>query len=132
MIERVFDPTKPHVCVAYARMSDPRQNPRSPEQQFAEIDREIAARRFPWRVAKRDRDDGISRRHVVKRPGLQQMLRDIRCRAVEPDLFLSDSRLRLGRAEEFKTIRRELVSQHRVYIVSADHHFTDPTTSAGR
>ncbi len=34
MIDRKYDPQLPYRFVQYGRMSDPHQNPRSPEQQF--------------------------------------------------------------------------------------------------
>ena len=39
MLKRNFDPNKPYRAVTYLRMSDEKQNPRSPDQQLAEIRR---------------------------------------------------------------------------------------------
>jgi DNA invertase Pin-like site-specific DNA recombinase len=132
MIERTFDRNKPYAFVMYGRMSDEKQNPRSPDQQFDEIGREISIQRLPWKCLKRYRDNAISGRFIKKRPGLQEMLRDIRIQTVRPDLVLLDTRMRIGRAEEVKDIRKELYEKFGIYVLSADSHFADPTTPAGR
>lgn len=132
MIECKYDPMLPYRCVEYGRMSDESQNPRSPDQQFIEIDREIQRRGYPWTILKRYRDDGISGRYFDKRPGLRTLLNDIRLGIVAPDLLLIDHRERLGRAEELADVRRELSSQHGVLIVTADKGFEDPTTCSGQ
>lgn len=132
MIERTFDRNRPYTFVTYGRMSDERQNPRSPDQQFDEIDREISGQRLPWCLLKRYRDDGISGRLFLKRPGFQAMLRDIRTRTIQPDLVLLDTRARMGRADEVTKTRKELYEHFGIYILSADSHFEDPTTPGGR
>lgn len=132
MIERVFEYNKPYRWIAYGRMSGETQNPRSPDQQFNEIQREITAQRLPWRTIKTYRDDAISGRYMLKRPGLQLMLREIRTRAVEAELLLLDTQMRLGRVDEVRDIRKELYRCYGMHILTADSHFADPTTVAGR
>ena len=132
MIERTFDRHKPYTYVTYGRMSHEKQNRRSPDQQFNEIDLELSVQRLPWKVLKRYRDDAISGRLFLKRPGLQQMLWDFRTRTVLPDLLLLDTRARIGRADEVTAIRKELLEEFGIYILTADSHFADPTTTAGR
>jgi DNA invertase Pin-like site-specific DNA recombinase len=132
MIERKYDPTKPYRYVKYGRMSDPQQNNRSPDQQFATIGETIARNQFPWRHLKTYRDDGISGRYRRKRPGLQQMLRDIQAGIVKPDLIIVDTYERFGRAEEFDEIRRKLKNDYGVLIVAADTNFADPTGVVGK
>src|SRR5262249_54821374 len=112
--------------------SSDKQNPRSPDQQFAEVRREIAAQRLPWRLLKTYRDDAVTGRVVKRRPGLQLMLREIRTQVVQPDLILVDTRMRLGRAKEMSNIRQCLDQEHGVFILTADSRFADPTTPAGR
>lgn len=38
MLQTNYDPTQPYQFAQYGRMSDPKQNKRSPEQQFATIE----------------------------------------------------------------------------------------------
>jgi hypothetical protein len=58
-------------------MSDPKQNKRSPDQQFATIEETITRCGHPWRHVRDYRDDGVSGRYLRKRPGLQRLLRDV-------------------------------------------------------
>ncbi len=63
MITHKFDPDLPLRYVRYGRMSDEEQNPRSPDQQFDEIDRTKKKHgRDNWIQLKQFRDDGISGR----------------------------------------------------------------------
>ena len=91
MIKFKFDPSKPYEAVTYARMSTDAQNPCSPEQQQSEIDERLRRRKLPWTITKNYVDRGISGRYVKKRPGYQQMLRDIRSENIKPDLILVDT-----------------------------------------
>ena len=77
MINFKFDPSKNYVYVRYGRMSDPSQNPRSPEQQFDEIDKEIRRGGYPWIHVCDFRDDGVSGRYQRRRGGFTQMINDI-------------------------------------------------------
>ena len=132
MIERHFDPTKPYCFVRYGRMSDPKQNKRSPDQQFATIDETIARNRYPWNCIKTYRDDGVSGRYVKKRPGLQEMIRDIAVGLTKPDLIAVDTYERFGRAEELEVLRQKLRTDFGVLIVTADTNFSDPTGIVGK
>lgn len=78
MIEQRFDPNWAHEYVRYGRMSTKGQNERSPDQQFAEIDRILLRSCYPWRFQKEYRDDGISGRYQGKRPAYTQMMEDVK------------------------------------------------------
>ena len=133
MIKSEFEPSKPYTYVRYGRMSDPGQNPRSPDQQFDTIGAELCRRGYPWKYLGREyRDDGISGRYQSKRPGYQQMLQDIRTGAIEPDLILVDTIERFGRMTELDEVQRKLFNQHGVLVLSADTGFADPSSEAGR
>lgn len=132
MLKRKFDPQQPHRAVLYVRMSSDKQNPRSPDQQAAEIRERIATQRYPWDVVKVYRDDGKSGRLVRQRAGFQQMLQDIRSGAVQVDLILVDTLKRFGRNNEIESTRKELREQHGVLLLTADSHFADPTTPQGQ
>ena len=106
MLERQYDPTLPYRYARYGRMSDPRQNKRSPEQQFATIDETIARAGHPWRCVATYRDDGVSGRYLRKRPGFQRLLRDIEAVLIRVDLIAVDTLERLGRADEIAELRR--------------------------
>jgi site-specific DNA recombinase len=132
MIDYKYDPMKPYGCVDYARMSDRHQNPRSPETQFANIDDIVARCGFPWTTLKRYRDDAISGRYFLRRPGLQLMLRDIEIGIVKPDLIRLDTFERVGRAEEIEMLRQMLKKKYGILMVTAKSNFADPTGAAGR
>lgn len=132
MINRTFDFQKSYRAVLYLRMSNPDQNPRSPEQQEAMIRERLKLMTLPWVVVKHYRDDGISGRFVRKRTGYQQMLREIRTGTVKADLILVDTTERFGRVEELQSIRRELWNHHGVLVLTADTNFADPTTPHGK
>ena len=131
MLKRVFDPHQPHSFIRYGRMSDEMQNPRSPEQQFDTVESTYRSLGYPWRLLADYRDDGVSGQYVRKRLGLQQMLSDIRCGAVRPDLILVDTFERFGRTTEMEAIRQELRSRYGVLVLTADSRFADPTSLEG-
>jgi DNA invertase Pin-like site-specific DNA recombinase len=132
MIKRVFELLLPYVVVLYLRMSDPKQNPRSPDQQEATIRETMQRRGCPWKILKVYRDDGIKGRLIRRRPGLQKMLLEIKAGLIKPDLIVVDTFERFGRAEEFERIRDDLLKQHGVLIVCADNSFADPTGIGGK
>ena len=131
MININFDPRKPYKAVVYARMSDPRQNARSPDQQIAEINRRIEALGYPWTVVRIYRDDGVSGRLVQKRKAFRKMLGDLKTGAVEADLILVDTFQRFGRAKELAAIRDDLQDLHGVILLTANSNFADPNTPQG-
>jgi DNA invertase Pin-like site-specific DNA recombinase len=141
MLERRYDPTLPYRFAGYGRMSDRTQNKRSPDQQFNTIHETIARCGYPWVSVRTYRDDGISGRYIRKRPGLQQMLRDIETGLLVVDLIVVDTLERLGRADEIAEVRRKLFVEHGILVVAADNHFADsdwgrtsaaPRTAASR
>jgi DNA invertase Pin-like site-specific DNA recombinase len=132
MLKRQFDPQQPHRAVTYLRMSSDEQNPRSPEQQLAEIRRRLAILNYNWPIVKVYSDAAITGRLTRKRPQYQQMLRDIKSGAVQADLILVDTTDRLGRIEELPEILRRLRQRHGVLLLSALNNFLDPTTPQGR
>ena len=132
MIKSDFDPRKPYTYVCYGRMSDPGQNPRSPDQQFITIEETKKRCAYPWRHLKSYRDDGISGRYLKKRKGFQEMLTDIRSGMCKPDIILIDTPMRLGRCEEMESLQRELFNKYGILVLSADTNFADPSSEAGR
>jgi DNA invertase Pin-like site-specific DNA recombinase len=132
MLDRSYNPTLSYRFVAYGRMSNPQQNKRSPDQQFDTI-RETAARcGYPWVCVRTYRDDGISGRYIRKRPGLQQMLRDIEAGLLQVNLIAVDTLERLGRADQITELRRKLLDEHDIMVVAADNQFADPTGVVGK
>ncbi len=132
MLKRTFDLFKRYRVILYLRMSDPGQNPRSPEQQEAMIRDLIHSMKLPWTVVKIYRDDGISGRLKRKRHGYQEMLADIRMRRVTADLILVDTTERFGRVEDLQPIRKELFDSEGILLLTADTRFADPTTPMGK
>ncbi len=132
MLERTFDPLLPYRFARYGRMSDPRQNRRSPDQQFNTIAEGIARCGYPWKCVASYRDDGISGRYLRKRSGFQRLLRDIEAGLIRVDLLVVDTLERLGRADEIAELRRRLCVEHGVLIVAADNIFSDPTGVVGK
>jgi DNA invertase Pin-like site-specific DNA recombinase len=132
MLNRKYDPLLPYRYVEYGRMSDPGQNKRSPDQQFATIRETIDRARYPWQNVRSYRDNGISGHYVKKRLGLQAMLRDIATGVLKIDLVACDTYERLGRAEEIAIIRQKLMNDHGVLVVTADTNFADPTGVVGK
>ncbi|MCA9252025.1 MAG: recombinase family protein [Phycisphaerae bacterium] len=131
MINFKFDPSKNYVYVRYGRMSDPSQNPRSPEQQFDEIDKEIRRGGYPWIHVCDFRDDGVSGRYQRRRGGFTQMINDIKTGKLKVDFILCDTLERVGRHRELAALRTELQTKYGVLILTADSHFADPTSVAG-
>jgi DNA invertase Pin-like site-specific DNA recombinase len=114
-------------------MSDPNQNPSSPDQQFDTIERTIQRCGYQHWIHLGDyRDNGVSGRLLRKRAGFQQMLFDIKSGAISPDLILVDDIDRFGRVAEIKQIRRDLYNKHGVLVMDAKSHFEDPNTPQGR
>ena len=132
MLKQTIDFQRPLVCLEYLRMSDPKQNPRSPDQQSDEIKREMRRCGYPWRVVRQFRDDGIKGAFVRRRPKFFEMITLIRSRELTPDAVLVDTFERFGRANEVGAIRDELWNAHGVLVLTADSHFADPTTQAGK
>ncbi|MCG6157706.1 recombinase family protein [Rubinisphaera margarita] len=132
MLNRIFDPFKPLLVVLYLRMSSGKQNPRSPDQQEAEIRQRITALGYPWKIVGVYRDDAQSGRYTRKRAGYQKMLRDIRSGKVPADMILVDTLQRLGRNEDLGPTRKDLREQYGVLVLTADSHFADPTTPQGK
>ena len=81
----------PYIVVLYLRMSDLKQNERSPDQQEAEIKRMIKRLKLPWKIKIVYRDDGVKGALIRKRPQFWRMLNDIYSGAIEIDLILVDS-----------------------------------------
>jgi DNA invertase Pin-like site-specific DNA recombinase len=131
MLRREFRHDALYRYVMYGRMSDPGQNERSPDQQFAMITDVLRQRRLPWQHVGTYRDDGRSGRYVRKRKGFAQMLMDIRSGAMVTDLILVDTTDRFGRVKELPEIRRMLRNQHGVLVLAANSGFADPTSSQG-
>ncbi len=133
MINSTFNPDLPLRYVMYGRMSDEEQNPRSPDQQFDDINRtKTRQRRDNWVNAITYRDDAISGRYHRKRPGFREMLDDIRSGLVKTDLILVDTLERFARLEDLPAIREELRKNHGVLVLTSDTGFVDPTTNVGR
>jgi DNA invertase Pin-like site-specific DNA recombinase len=132
MLTRKYDPTQPYRYLRYGRMSDPKQNPRSPDQQFDTIETTRTRLGYPWVQVKTYRDDGISGRYSKKRSGFQDMLRDIDVGLVKVDLIAVDTAERLGRIEEIDELRRKLFTDHGILVVTADSNFADPTGVTGK
>ncbi len=132
MLKRVFDPKRPYRVVLYVRMSSDKQNPRSPDQQIAEIKRRLHALGYRWVVVTIYRDEAVSGKFLRKRKGYQKMLRDLKTGTVVADLILVDTLERLGRVDELPTIRKELFERHGILVLTADSNFADPNTPQGR
>lgn len=132
MIKREFGLQKKYSIAIYARMSDKKQNKRSPDQQIATVKETISRLKCPWKVIKVYRDDGIKARYFKRRAGLQNLLRDIEAGLIQIDLIAVDTWERFGRREEFDGIRRMLLTDYGVMIVTADTNFADPTGVVGK
>lgn len=132
MLRDSFDPSKSYGFLRYGRMSSDLQNPRSPDQQFDSIDQEKRRQGRPWVHLRDYRDDARSGRYMKKRPGLQEMLRDIRTGIIKPDLILVDTLERLGRTHEISALRHELHTQYGILVLTADSGFADPLSVPGR
>ena len=133
MITTKFDPDQPLRYLRYGRMSGEEQNPRSPDQQFDDVDRtKKKQRRDNWVHVKDFRDDAISGRYNRKRPGFRQMLDEIRSGILQVDAILVDTIERFARLEGLPAIREELRKKYGVLILTSDTGFTDPTSTVGR
>ena len=108
MLIRKFDPNQPYTVVIYARMSDKKQNDRSPDQQIAEIKRTIKKLKLNWKIHVIYRDDARKGAFIRKRPRFWRMLTDIYSGAVKVDLILVDTTERFARARELDAIRAKL------------------------
>lgn len=130
MLQNRFDPQKPMKVAMYARMSSDLQNERSPDQQFDTIRAAIDRDRRPWTVVGRYRDDAISGRYTTKRPGFQQLFRDIRSGKLQIDALLVDTFERFSRAKDATDLRRKLAKLG-VLVLTVDSNFMDPTSVTG-
>jgi DNA invertase Pin-like site-specific DNA recombinase len=132
MLTRTFDAKQTHRYVRYARMSTEMQNPRSPDQQFDEIDRTLRRLGHDWTHVADYRDDATSGRLIKKRPSFSRMLSDLRTKRVDADVILVDTFERFGRSDDIGLIRKKLADRNRIYVLIADSQFADPTTEAGQ
>ena len=133
MITTTFNPDLPLRYLRYGRMSGEEQNPRSPEQQFDDIDRTKKRQaRDNWVHVRTYRDDAISGRYKRKRPGFRQMLDDIRSGVLQVDAILVDTIERFARLEDLPALREELRKKYGVLILTSDTGFADPTSVVGR
>jgi len=133
MISSKLDLSLPLRYIRYGRMSDEEQNPRSPEQQFDDINRTKKKQgRDNWVHVKDYRDDAISGRYKRKRPGWRDMMDAIRCGLLKIDAILVDTIERFARLQDLDTIREELRKKYGVVILTSDTGFTDPTSMVGR
>jgi DNA invertase Pin-like site-specific DNA recombinase len=131
MIQHKFDMSKPHRFVMYGRMSTDMQNPRSPDQQFEEIERLLKRTGHPWIACGRYRDDGVSGRKTKNRPDYLRMINGIKMGRLKIDLILVDTFERFGRMSDVGSIRQELFTTYGVLILTADSQFADPNSVAG-
>jgi DNA invertase Pin-like site-specific DNA recombinase len=132
MLYSTFDPWQHYTYLKYGRMSDPGQNPRSPDQQYDNMLATLARVGYPWVGLGDYRDDGKSGRFIRKRKGFVQMINNIRRGIVAPDLILVDEIFRWGRCNEARVLRRELREKFGILVLTADDDFADPTTPAGK
>jgi DNA invertase Pin-like site-specific DNA recombinase len=132
MFKSSFDHSKQYRYVRYGRMSSEKQNPRSPDQQFDEIDRRIKLCGHRWIHVRDYRDDGKSGRFVSNRPDFCKMLEQIKTGEFEVDLILVDTLERFGRMEGLDVLRRELHLKYGTIVLTADSNFADPTSPAGK
>ncbi|MCC9598923.1 recombinase family protein [Stieleria sp. JC731] len=132
MLRKKFDYSKSRNVVVYLRMSSENQSKTSPEQQLRAINQRIAARGLPWKIAKVYRDDAVSGKTTLQRPGFQQMIRDIKTGAVATEVILVDTVERFGRMEDLDNYRRQLRVRHGVYVLTADRDFADPDAPGAR
>ena len=95
MLKRTFDLNRPYNVVLYVRMSDKKQNERSPDQQITEIKRTIKWLKLDWNIKVTYRDDGVKGALIRKRPDFWRMLNDIYSGAIKVDLILVDTTERI-------------------------------------
>ncbi len=132
MIAVKFDPKLPLRFVRYLRMSTEMQNARSPDQQLDEINRQLQRTGYPWVHVADFRDDAISGRLMRKRPDFTRMIEGIKTGSLQVDVIAVDTIERLGRMNELQALRYELQVKYGVLVVTADSHFSDPTSAAGK
>ena len=132
MLKREFDYKKLYRVVIYCRMSDDRQNPRSPDQQIEEIKRRLKSLGYNWTIVKIYRDDGITGRLLRKRTAFQAMLRELKTGLVIADLILVDTLERFGRVDEIPMMRKQLFERHGILVLTADSSFVDPNSPSGK
>jgi DNA invertase Pin-like site-specific DNA recombinase len=131
MLKVRFDLKQSYPVVIYRRMSTKAQNPRSPQQQQDAIEQEMRRQGVPWKVVKVYTDSGISGRYRKRRPAFTEMVSDLRSKKVRASLIVVDTFERLSRDEESLALREQL-KKYGVLVVTADSHFTDPTSLAGK
>ena len=117
MLKRTFELNLPYTVVIYVRMSDKKQNERSPDQQIAEIKRTIKRLKLNWKIKVVYRDDGVKGALIRKRPQFWRMLNDIYSGAIEVNLILVDTTERFARAKEMNSIREKLWEEYGVLLV---------------
>jgi DNA invertase Pin-like site-specific DNA recombinase len=132
VIHREFKLQSPYRVAIYARMSDKRQNQRSPQQQRDHIIEIMRRYNCPWTTVKVYQDAGIKGRYMRRRAGLQELLRDIEVGLIQIDLIVVDNLERFGRADEVEALRLKLRTHYGVLIVAADNNFADPTGITGK
>jgi DNA invertase Pin-like site-specific DNA recombinase len=132
MIKRNLNLDRAIDVALYGRMSTDDQNERSPEQQFDAIRHEIARQHKAWTIVAEYRDDGLSGRLIRKRPGLMQLLEDIKTGKLKVRAILVHTLERFGRADEMAQIRAMLLKRFGIVILTCDSGFVDPTSQAGQ
>ena len=132
MLKRTFNLNQPYTVVLYVRMSDIKQNERSPDQQIAEIKRTIKRLKLNWKIKVVYRDDGVKGALIRKRPQFWRMLNDIYSGAIKVDLILVDTTERFARAKEMNSIREKLWEEYGVLLVTAENNFASPLTPEGK
>ncbi len=131
MAKGKFDKNQRYKYVIYARMSTKNlQKDDSPEQQIANIRREIELQGLQWKEVKLFIDRGISGRLQRKRPEFQRMLSLIRSGVLSVDLILVDTVERFGRFEGLDSKIRSLRDDG-VLVLTAQTNFDDPTDESG-
>ncbi len=132
MLKRTFDPYLPHSYVKYLRMSDKKQNKRSPDQQNDEIERVKTNMGLPWRQVGVYRDDARKGAYIRKRKAFNRMLTDIRSGRLQLDVIAVDTTERFARSDEMQGIRKELYEKYGVVVVTAESNFASPLTPQGK
>src|SRR3954453_4451343 len=120
MLKQRIDFSRPLQCFRYGRMSGEDQNPRSPDQQFDEVQRLVRQQGRPWVMLRDFRDDAVKGAYITRRPGFHAMLSAIRSGELRPDAILVDTLERFGRAEEVPGIRQELWTRFGALVLTAD------------
>ena len=131
MLNRTFDPRRPHRYVSYRRGSSEQQTSRSPGRPGEAIHAQVQRYGFPWTRVADYTDVAVSGRDVVDRPAFRQMLHDIRGADLNITLVLVDSYDRFGRTDVLADLRRELDQTYGVLLLTADTPFAAPMDIAG-